>query len=322
MRQLGTLRTEAEALLFHDYLLGREIVARCDQDEQGWEIWIIEEDDLEPARTAFAAFQANPSDPMFREGAEAFRQRREIRTRQAAREIRERQKAQNPEFTWFPRLDCPITGFLIIASVIVTIAIHFDDNNFGIITDFTIVDYRPAGGDNIRFYPYLNEIREGEVWRLITPCFLHYDQFHLLFNMYWLYILGSTIETRFGYWRYALMFLLIAIFSNLAEYAFKIPEMLLELDPTFGGMSGVDFGFFGYVWLMGKSGFHDDLRLPDLSVGLMLGYLVLCMTGLLGPIANTAHLVGLLSGCGFAQVSLLWEQWRKNSKETPTQSNL
>lgn len=35
----------------------------------------------------------------------------------------------------------------------------------------------------------------------------------------------------------------------------------------------------------------------------MLGWLVLCMTGYLGPIANMAHLTGLLVGMGMGYIA-------------------
>ena len=39
--------------------------------------------------------------------------------------------------------------------------------------------------------------------------------------------------------------------------------------------------------------------LPPNTITMMLFWLVLCMTGLMGPIANAAHVVGLLVGVIF-----------------------
>jgi GlpG protein len=146
---------------------------------------------------------------------------------------------------------------------------------------------------------FLPEVRDGQVWRLVTPIFLHGDWMHILFNMMWLVQFGRFIETRFGPYKLLALILFIAIGSNLAQYLWK--------SPYFGGMSGVNYGLFGFLWMKGKFGRAEGWQLAPQVVQLMLVWMVLCYTGLLGPVANAAHTVGLLLGaaCGFASARLV-----------------
>jgi rhomboid protease GlpG len=139
----------------------------------------------------------------------------------------------------------------------------------------------------------------GEVWRLVTPIFMHFGLqgipiFHLLFNMGWLLALGTMIEVRRGSLRLALVVLVASIVSNVAEYLFM--DRYLEKYYIFGGMSGVVYGLFGYVWMKSLYEPEQGMILNPNSVSIMLIWLVLCMTGVLGPIANAAHVGGLIVG--------------------------
>src|SRR6185436_2556750 len=109
-------------------------------------------------------------------------------------------------------------------------------------------------GGYIQSVAGLPEIRQGEVWRLISPIFVH-DwpmPFHLLFNVYALFILGTMIEVRQGTLLLTGLVLTIAPLSNLAQYYVS--------GPYFCGISGVVYGLFGYIWMTSKfdpdSGFY------------------------------------------------------------------
>jgi len=138
----------------------------------------------------------------------------------------------------------------------------------------------------------LPEVFHGEIWRLFTPIFMHADitrdPLHLIFNMMWLYQLGSMIEARQGSLFLFVFVAVSAALSNLGQY--------FHSGPAFYGMSGVIYALAGYAWMRGKYNPASGLYLDAQSVAILLIWLVLCYVGMIGPVANTAHVVGLLVG--------------------------
>jgi len=140
-------------------------------------------------------------------------------------------------------------------------------------------------------------LESGEVWRLITPIFMHFSIMHLVFNMLMLWVFGLQIETRGE--RSLLVFLVVgaAIFSNIAQYYVS--------GSGFGGMSGVVYAILAYCWLWDRLMPDHAYGFPAALMGLMMGWLALGYTDFLqwaglGSMANTAHLSGLFFGIFFA----------------------
>ena len=141
--------------------------------------------------------------------------------------------------------------------------------------------------------PVLPEIQSGEIWRLVTPAFIHFGLFHIVFNMLWTWELGRLIEWRQGGILLGVLLVVMAAVSNLAQYFVS--------GPLFGGMSGVVYGLFGYTWLQGITNPQFAVRMNPAVVKLLLAWFVICWTGILErvfgvAIANTAHTAGLVSG--------------------------
>jgi GlpG protein len=98
-----------------------------------------------------------------------------------------------------------------------------------------------AGKDStIADGPLFTDIRKGEVWRLLTPVFLHGSILHILFNMIWVWILGKQIELRIGISRYLILSVIIGVLTNTLQY--------LVSGPFFLGYSGIIMGLAGFIW--------------------------------------------------------------------------
>lgn len=278
------------------------------EEAGGFSVWVHEDDRLPEAGALLARFRAAPDAPEFRDA-----------TQKAARIRAEAEKAERRRRSAV--LDTARVGYeqsfmggawvpvvFVVLSVAVTAWTGFFTGpgaNQKVISWLHISDF-PFGwqlGDGARLI--LPEVRAGEVWRLITPIFLHGDIFHIFFNMMWLVQLGGFIETRFGPWKLLAILLAVGVGSNLIQY--------VSSSPYFGGMSGVNYGLFGFLWMKGKFDPDQTWRLSPQTVQFMLVWMVLCFTGLLGPVANGAHLGGLVIGAilGIASARLVpWLEGR------------
>jgi GlpG protein len=284
MRAIGHLPDEASARTLTDFLLVQGIPNQVEREEDGrWTLWIHEDDHLPKAQEALTAFLQNPKDSKYRGAAP---------TAQELREKEEQdQKAWRKRFfergSLWPggsgRLGWLTTTLITISASVA--ALQFlrgpDDPliNGLYITHFT------THGNLISYVPGLHEIRSGQIWRVFTPIFLHFGLLHLLGNMLWLMDLGNQIEARSGAGKLAIMVIVIAAVSNLSQYFYN--------GPLFGGMSGVVYGLFGYIWMRSKFDPRCALYLSPSDVMFMIIWLFACTTGWVGPIANVAHFTGL-----------------------------
>ncbi|CAM9856433.1 unnamed protein product [Chrysoparadoxa australica] len=153
---------------------------------------------------------------------------------------------------------------------------------------------------NVPREEFFSSISQGQVWRLITPIFLHFSFMHILFNGLWIKDLGSLFEKEKGSLQFLLFLLVSGIISNTLQY-------VAMGRPEFGGLSGVVYALLGFLWVDGKINPDAEFRLPKRDVVLMVGWYLLCLSGLIGNIANIAHGVGL-------GVGMIWGlfPWRGN----------
>ena len=136
-------------------------------------------------------------------------------------------------------------------------------------------------------------IAAGQVWRLVTPLFVHGGIVHLLVNMYSLNVLGPLVERLFGPRRMLALYLLAGVGGSVAS---------LALTPAASvGASGAIFGLLGalaaFLALHRRAlGPAGRLQLRQLAFVALLNLGL----GLTPGIDNAAHLGGLISGAALA----------------------
>lgn len=199
------------------------------------------------------------------------------------------ERAQESQHQFIPpRKSTPLTFSLLIISGIASYGVYMDRT--GWVSNFFYSVYK---------YPAFKEMMEGEIWRVITPIFLHFGVIHVLFNFMAMWDIGRLIELLHGRWFYGVFLLVTGMLSNTAQY--------VMVGPMFGGLSGVLFASLGFLWTYGAVIEERTFKLPKNSlVGVMIWFF-LCLFGLGGMIANTAHGIGLTSGMLGAVVFALYQ---------------
>lgn len=184
----------------------------------------------------------------------------------------------------------PVTALMIGLSLVVFALIALLGDT--LIMALTVVPIGISGGQLV--YGTLNDsLASGQVWRLLTPAFLHFGLMHLIFNLMWVWYFGRQIETLQGSRTMLLLLLVAGVGANIAQY---VTGTVL-----FGGMSGVVYALLSHVWLMSRRVPQSGFFVPQMLVVFMLGWMVFTMTDLAGSVgfgnvANEAHLGGLLVG--------------------------
>lgn len=139
----------------------------------------------------------------------------------------------------------------------------------------------------------INEaILNGQVWRFLTPMFLHGSLLHIGFNLYALYIFGPSLERRFGRGRFLLLFLLSGFVGNVISFIFS-PAASLGSSTAIFGLLGAEMIFaYRNQGLLGSSA-----RRVLVNVITVAG--VNLIIGLSPGIDNWGHIGGLLGGLLF-----------------------
>jgi GlpG protein len=295
LRQIGTLPKNLDHRVLGDHLLSMGMKARFDERPDGWLVWIYDENQLERAEAELHAYLSDPDDARFEQAGQAAKLARK-KEETLDREYRKNFRFVTDQWSGLRVRRRPLTMALVITSAVVFV---LGESPVGSKVEKVLTISEPRFDPQRGWYDNgLTDIEAGQIWRLVTPIFLHFGLLHIVFNCWMTIVEGTLIETGRGTLRLAMLVLVSAVISNLGQYYFMSqyePEKL----HLFGGLSGVGYALFGYLWMKGMYEPEQGMILHPNTINTMLIWLVLCMTGLLGPIANAAHVVGLVVGIVF-----------------------
>ena len=313
MRSLGQIDGRKPTERFVAYLLTLKIkthIEGIDEQADRWEVWIRNEDQMAMARKELDEFLANPNDARYEAAMkEATRiLEAEQRARQAAAKNVRRMETSGGSRLTGGRIP-PLTLTLCILAVIVSLLSGFmtprENNKWGqtIINELSFVE--PSALASSKGDPAAS-LKRGELWRVITPIFMHGSPLHLAMNILLLVSLGRLTERIQGTQKYALFILMLAVFPNLLQ---GLSPEWMRGSPNFVGISGVVYGLFGYIWI--RSTLHPEMGIviPMPMVVIFVGMIVLGLAvGITDAVpgwrlADLCHLGGLLVGIAVAYAS-------------------
>jgi len=141
-------------------------------------------------------------------------------------------------------------------------------------------------------------IRAGQVWRFVTPVFLHASPTHIFFNMYALFSFGSFLEKQYGHVRFMLLYFLGAFSGNVFSFLLTGGE---------GYSIGASTAVFGLI-VAELIFFYQNQKLfgnyAKQAIGNAVFFIVINLfIGLMPRIDGWGHVGGLLGGAMFAWFS-------------------
>jgi GlpG protein len=331
MRELHTFSDQQIAARLSAFLTSHLITNQVEQEQGEWTIWIVSDDQRQQARQVLETFLDDPYSESVTAAITAVKktaapaeQRRSTSNESVTRRLRERWDG-----VWYRCF--PLTVILIGLSILVVAlttdwkaslkqgGLFFPTCNNPESELLEALFIQPAQGfqtsDNFFLELFRDPakpdpeglLKSGQYWRPITPIFLHFGVLHIFFNMHWMWGLGRYIEFVRGTWRFGALVFIVAIVSNVAQ--------LYWSGPNFGGMSGVVFGLMGYAWMKGKTQPYHGIGLSQDQVVYSIFFMVMCMAGIFGNVANACHLAGFVTGIMIGARQAIWKKLLNRREE-------
>lgn len=263
MHKLISLNHPRMAQAFIDYMASRQIdIQMMPEGEGQFALWLMDSQYQIEAEAELKQFLDNPNASKYQAASWDMAETR-----------RNHFKYQSPSMLAMIKAKAgPLTLSVMAVSIVI-----FALQQFGAGNEVFAALHFPA---------YTSQ--EWQLWRWFSHALLHFSVMHIAFNLLWWWQLGGDIEQKLGSGKVLQLFLVSAALSGAGQYWVE--------GANFGGLSGVVYALVGYLWLMGYKAPQLGLGMPKPVIGFMLVWLVLGFVQPFMAIANTAHLVGLISG--------------------------
>lgn len=303
MRELHSFEDHNLASRLLDVLNTSELPAFLDEEDGKSVLWIRDDDHRTKAKEVLARFLADPNAPEFVEAEKkAIAASVEAVVREKERQRRVIDLRDRWNGVWYKTN--PATMVMFYICIVVAFATTdlerlgtwelCNDKSSKLLPLLYIqepavtVDFAGFRLVVPREVDLWGTVKSGQIWRFVTPIFLHFSILHILFNMSMFRNLAYAVEFVKGTRRFLLMVLTIAVVSNVAQ--------LLISHANFGGMSGVVYGLIGYLWMKGKFQPEQGLGLSPNQIVWSFLFLLLCIGGAIPNIANACHVAGFITG--------------------------
>ena len=263
MHRLTSVNNPRMAQAFIDYMDSRGIHIEMSPDGGGQvSLWLEDVEHLIEVEAEWKSFLSNPEAKRYQAASWDMAESRHRRFYYSSPNI----------INMITAKAGPVTLTIMLVCVVVFVLQQINLNH----SAFNLLHF-PSVGDE-----------QWQIWRWFSHALLHFSFLHIAFNLLWWWQLGSDIEQKLGGRRLLVLFFVSALLSGYGQYWVE--------GVYFGGLSGVVYALVGYLWMIGVRAPQLNLSIPNPILGFMLIWLVLGFVQPFLAIANTAHLVGLMSG--------------------------
>lgn len=157
-------------------------------------------------------------------------------------------------------------------------------------------------------------VAEGRLWPFLTSMFMHGGWFHLIGNMWYLWIFGDNVEDRLGHVKFVVFYIACGLLGNLGHFL-SSPGSAVPAVGASGAIAGV-LGAYLISYPMARVlvviPLFVFLHLMSVPAMLVLGFwfiiqlasgaISLGQSGAHGGVAWWAHIGGFLAGIALLNV--------------------